>query len=104
MQKGRWINLFSYTIREALKDSSRLFTVDRIDDNRNYIYPGKQRGKFRSYDKIFNSAKRVIGSHVLEITDVTAADLGTYKIGVYVLSSKRKSEEIIELRHRGRSS
>ena len=58
------------------------------------------KGRFRAYDKVYYG-DGFIGSHVLDIVDVTTDDLGAYKVEVYLPARKVGNEAIIELRHKG---
>ncbi|KAJ7390138.1 hypothetical protein OS493_027176 [Desmophyllum pertusum] len=99
--RNRWVQLFKYVVLDPDRQNSLLFTMKFVNDNDYYTYVRtRARGRYRAYDKAYYG-DYFTGSHVLDIERLTAADLGTYKVEVYIPGRKVGNEAIIELRHEG---
>ena len=74
----------------------------KIENDNDYFTKVRTRARdrYRAYDKAYYGDD-FTGSHVLDIERVTAADLGTYKIEVYIPARRVRNSAIIELRHEG---
>lgn len=75
----------------------------KVENDNDFFEKGRRfraRDRYRSYDKAYYGDD-FTGSHVLEIERITPADLGTYKIEMYVPGSNVGNQANIELRHEG---
>ena len=101
-ERKKWIQIFNYYVSDPDRQTSLLYTM-KVENDNDFFEKGRRfraRDRYRSYDKAYYGDD-FTGSHVLEIERITPADLGTYKIEMYVPGSNVGNQANIELRHEG---
>lgn len=86
--------------RNPLKDSPRLYSSILKESPTSRWMDGLW-GRVHVYNQVSFAGDRAIGINILEIMNVDADDMGTYKVRIDFLKENVIGEAVIELRHRG---